>query len=97
MDMMALLEQIAVPRPNHSDALGETAELIKGFLSSWGIPFTVQEFPLRPYMMLIMGIAVLLLASLLATAVYRKRPWTALLFALAIPSILIVEFEFFIP
>lgn len=97
MDMMALLEEIAVPRPNHSDALGETAELIKSLLASWGIPFSVQEFPLRPYMMLIMGLAVLLLAALLAFAVYRKKPWVALFCALAIPLLLVAEFELFIP
>ena len=63
MDMMAVPERIAVPRPNHSETLESTAVYLKELLTSWGVPFSVQEFPLRPYMMLIVAITILLLAS----------------------------------
>ena len=97
MNMMAVLERIAIERPNHSEALDKTAAYIRELLSSWGVPFSVQEFPLRPYMMLIISIAILLLALGLAYAVYRKRPVAALLLALAIPVLLVLEYEFFVP
>jgi acetylornithine deacetylase/succinyl-diaminopimelate desuccinylase-like protein len=97
MDMMAVLEKIAVPRPNHSDALDRTAVYLKELLTSWGIPFSVQEFPLRPYFMLFVGITVLLLAVGFAFAVYKKRPVASLLLALAILTVLVLEYEFFVP
>ena len=97
MDMMAVLERIALSRSNHSDALERTASYLKDILTSWGIPFAVQEFPLRPYFMLFVGITILILAFVFAFAVYKKRPVAALILALAIPSILVLEYEFFIP
>ena len=57
MDMYAVLEKIAVPRPNHSEAVDGTAVFIRDLLSSWDIPFTVQEFVLRPYQQLLVGYA----------------------------------------
>ncbi len=97
MNMMAILERIAIERPNHSEALEKTASYLKELLTAWGIPFSVQEFPLRPYMMLIVGIAILMLALGFAFAVYRKRPVAALLLALSIPVILVLEYELFVP
>jgi len=97
MDMMAVLEKIAVPRPNHSYALEKTASYLKDVLTSWGIPFAVQEFHLRPYFMLFVGITILILALCFAFAIYKKRPVAALILALAIPTILILEYEFFVP
>lgn len=97
MDMMAILGRIAIQRPNHSEALEKTALYIKELLTSWAIPFSVQEFPLRPYMMLIVSIAILMLALGFAYAVYRKRPMAALLLALAIPVLLVFEYELFVP
>lgn len=97
MDMMAILERIAIERPNHSEALEKTALYLKELLTSWGIPFSVQEFPLRPYMMLIVSIAILMLALGFAFAVYKKRPVAALLLALAIPVLLVLEYELFVP
>jgi len=97
MDMMAVLERIAVPRPNHSEALERTASYLKDMLTSWGIPFSVQEFPLRPYFMLFVGITILILALGFAFAIYKKRPVAALILALAIPVVLVLEYEFFVP
>jgi len=97
MDMMAVLERIAVPRPNHSEALDRTASYLKDILTSWGIPFTVQEFPLQQYFMLLVGITILLLALGFAFAVYKKLPVVTLILALAIPVVLMLEYEFFVP
>jgi len=97
MDLADILAHLSVPRPNHSEALGQTASYIKTLLSSWSIPYTVQEFTLRPYMQLSVGLAVLLLAVLFFIFVLKRKPLAALIVALVIPVVLILEFELFIP
>jgi acetylornithine deacetylase/succinyl-diaminopimelate desuccinylase-like protein len=97
MDLAEIMTHLSIPRPNHSQALTETATYIKTTLADWGVPFVVQEFALRPYMQLILGIAVLALAVLLLVLIIKKRPAAALVVALAIPLLLIVEFELFVP
>lgn len=97
MEFDALLSHLAVPRPNHSTAVDAVSAFIQQTLGAWGIPFTVQVFPLRPYMNALVGLAVLVLAFLLALAVIRKKPRMALLAAVAIPLVLLVEFEFLTP
>ncbi len=97
MDLIQIMSHLSIPRPNHSQALEETATYIKTTLADWGIPFVVQEFALRPYMQLILGITVLALAVLLLILIIKKRPVAALIVALAIPLLLIVEFELFVP
>ena len=97
MDLFEIMARFSIPRPNQSQALDETAKYIKTLLTGWGVPFTGQEFVLRPYMQLILGIAVLLLAILLCIFIIKKKPVLALIAALAIPLLLIVEFEMFIP
>ncbi len=97
MDLIQIMSHFAVPRPNQSDALEKTAAYIKSLLTDWGIPFSIQEFPLRPYMQLILGAAVLVLAVLLFVLILKKRPIAALVVALLIPLLLVVEFELFVP
>jgi hypothetical protein len=97
MDLAEILAHLSIPRPNHSQALGETAAYIKTLLAGWGVPFVVQEFTLRPYMQLLLGATILLLAILLFVFVLKKKPLAALIMALAIPVVLILEFELFIP
>ena len=97
MDLADILAHLSIPRPNHSQALGETATYIKTLLAGWGVPFVVQEFTLHPYMQLLLGITVLLLAILLFIFVLKRKPLAALITALAIPLVLILEFELFIP
>jgi hypothetical protein len=97
MDLAEILAHLSTPRPNHSQALGETAAYIKTLLAGWGVPFVVQEFTLRPYMQLLLGATILLLAILLFVFVLKKKPLAALIMALAIPVVLILEFELFIP
>jgi len=97
MDLIEIMSHLSIPRPNHSPALEETATYIKTTLTDWGVPFIVQQFPLRPYMQLILGIAVLALAVLLLAFVIKKMPVAALVVALAIPLLLMIEFELFVP
>ncbi len=97
MDLLEIMSHLSIPRPNYSPALGETAAYIKTTLTDWGVPFVVQQFGLRPYMQLILGISVLVLAIVLFFFFLKKKPVAALIVALAIPLLLIVEFELFIP
>jgi len=97
MDLAEILAHLSVPRPNYSQALAETAAYIKTLLAGWGVPFVVQEFTLRPYMQLLLGVTVLLLAILMFILVIKRKPLAALIVALAIPVALILEFELFIP
>ena len=97
MDLLEILKHLSIPRPNQSEALSETANYIKALLTNSGIPFVIQEFTLRPYMQLILGITAVLLAALLFLCIYKRWPVPALITALAIPIILFVEFEGFVP
>ena len=97
MDLNEILAHLSIPRPNQSQSLEETAKYIKALLNDWGIQFVVQEFTLRPYMQFIVGITILLLAILLFILVLKKKSIVALIVALAIPLLLIAEFELFIP
>lgn len=97
MDMYTILEKMAVPRPNHSGAVDKTAAFIKELLSSWDISFSAQEFVLRPHQQLLVGYACFALSLLVLYFVIKRKPLWVLVAALAIPVILILEFEFFIP
>jgi hypothetical protein len=97
MDLLEILKHLSIPRPNQSEALSETANYIKALLTNSGIPFVIQEFTLRPYMQLILGITAVLLAALLFLCIYKRWPVPALITALALPIILFVEFEGFVP
>jgi acetylornithine deacetylase/succinyl-diaminopimelate desuccinylase-like protein len=97
MDVTGILQKIAIPRPNHSESVRQTAEYIKELLSSWGIPFVVQDFMLRPHMQLLIGLTVLILSVLFFIFIIRKKSLFALIMALLIPALLIIEFEAFIP
>ncbi|HDP80011.1 MAG TPA: M20/M25/M40 family metallo-hydrolase [Spirochaetes bacterium] len=97
MDLYEILKTIAVPRPNHSEAVGKTAAFIKDLLASWDIPFTVQNFTLRPHQQLLVGYACFFLALLVVLFVIKKKPLPLFLAAAAIPVLLIVEHEFFTP
>ncbi len=97
MDLADILAHLSVPRPNQSDALGQTAAYIKALLSSWSVPYTVQEFTLRPYMQLLVGLTIVLLAVLFFIFVLKRKPLAALIVALVIPVVLILEFELFVP
>jgi acetylornithine deacetylase/succinyl-diaminopimelate desuccinylase-like protein len=97
MDLQEILTNIAVPRPDHREALEKTAEYIKGLLTSWDIPFVVQEFALRPYMQFLIGLTLLVLAIILFILIWRKKPIFALIVSILIFPLLFLEFEMFIP
>jgi len=94
MDMMKILEQIAIPRPCHRESLGQVAVFVKELLSSWGTPFLAQEFALRPHAILLLGIGVLLLATIFFILILKKKPLWALIPLLLIPVIIFSETEF---
>lgn len=92
-----MLSHLSVPRPNQSPALEETANYLTSLLTEWGVPFGIQEFPLRYHMMLLVGAAVFVLAILLFLFILKKKPIAALVVALIIPLLLVAEFELFTP
>jgi hypothetical protein len=49
MDMMAVLERIAVPRPNHSDLLDMTSSYLNDMLTEVIICNVLARFPHRVY------------------------------------------------
>ena len=97
MNLKSILTTIAVPRPNHSNTLNTVIEYVKELLTGWGIQFTVQDFTLRPHMQLLVGYTCFILAVIFLFFILKKRPVGAFLAALAIPALLILEFELFIP
>ncbi|MBN1532028.1 MAG: M28 family peptidase [Spirochaetes bacterium] len=97
MTLMEILTRLARPRPNHSDALADTASYIGGLLRSWDIPFIVQQFPLRPHMHAIVGITCLALTALLLVLVVKRKWLPAVIAALAVPVLMLVEFELLVP
>ena len=97
MDLYEILTNIAVPRPNHREALEQMAAYIKELLTSWNVPFIAQEFALRPYMQLLIGLALVLLAILLFIFAWRKKPILALIVSILIFPLLFLEFEMFVP
>ncbi len=92
-----ILSHLSVPRPAHSPAVEETANYLTSLLTEWGIPFVIQEFPLRYHMLLLVGAAVFALAVLLFILILKKKSIAALVVALIIPLLLIAEFELFTP
>ena len=97
MNIKNILEKLAIPRPNHSDTLDAVIAWIKQLLSSWDVSFTVQEFTLRPYEHALVGLFCILLSILFLVFISRKKPVIALLCAVLIPVIAMLEFEFCIP
>ena len=93
MNLFDILKHIAIPRPNHSDTLAKVAQYIQDTLVQYDIPFDVQHVTLYPYNMLIAGLSCFILALLFAWFIKKQKPFLALVFLVAIPFILICEFE----
>jgi len=93
MNLFDILKHIAIPRPNHSDTLVKVAQYIQDTLAQYDIPFDVQHVTLYPYNMLIAGLSCFILALLFAWFIKKQKPFLALVFLVAIPFILICEFE----
>ncbi len=93
MDLLPILEKIAVPRPNHSEAVRETAVYIKELLTSQQIPFTTQEFLVRPHQAMLLGVSIIILSILFFLFIKSRRPVLALISVLAILGVIILENE----
>lgn len=93
MNLYDILKHIAIPRPNHSETLDKIAQYIQDTLAQHGIPFIVQHVTLYPYNMLIAGLSCFILALLFAWFIKKQKPLLAFVFLVAIPVILICEFE----
>ncbi len=91
MELLPILEKIAVPRPNHSQAVRETAVFLKEFLSSFGIPFTIQEFYVRHHHALLQGVTFILLSLLALLFIKKQRSLPALICVLGILGVITLE------
>ncbi|MEW6527533.1 MAG: M20/M25/M40 family metallo-hydrolase [Spirochaetota bacterium] len=93
MNLYEILKHISIPRPNHSDTLDTVSQFLQDTLAQYGIPFEVQHVTIYPYNMLIAGLSCFILALLFAWCIKKQKPLFALVFLVAIPCILIGEFE----
>jgi hypothetical protein len=96
MNMQDILSHIAVPRPSYSNTYDSIIVFIKELLYPYNIPYTIQEFALKPRLDLIIGITIALLGIVLGAFIIRKKPLAAIITALLIPAVLILEFEYFV-
>lgn len=93
MNLYEILKHISIPRPNHCDTLDTVARHIQDILAQHNIPFELQHVTLYPYNMLIAGLVCFILALLFAWCIKKQKTLPGLVFLLAIPFILICEFE----
>lgn len=93
MDLLGILQDLAVPRPNGSAALDATRERLVALLEGTGVSVSVEPFIVRPHMQALVGLALLALAVGVVLAVRGRRLGIALLLAALIPAIYLLEFE----
>ena len=93
MNLYEILKHMSIPRPNHSDTLDTVARYIQDILAQHNIPFELQHVTIYPYNMLIAGLVCFILALLFAWCIKKQKSLLALVFLVAIPFILICEFE----
>ena len=74
MDYFDILQKIAVPRPNHMEAVDRTAGFLQDLLGSWGVPFDTQEFLLRYHMPFLSDLTVLVLLYYFLSACLNINP-----------------------
>ncbi len=96
MNMQEILNHIAIPRPGYSNTYDSIVVFIKELFYPYNIPYTVQEFALKPRLDLIIGVTIALLGVILCAFIIRKKPIAAIITALLIPAVLILEFEYFV-
>lgn len=75
---MDLPDFLAVPRPNGSVALRQTAQSICQWLAARGIPYQIQTFPLCAWYNEALGLWLMGMALLLLVAVIGRWGWPAL-------------------
>jgi hypothetical protein len=96
MDMQETLNHLAIPRPSYSNTYDSIIDFIKELFFPYNIHFTIQEFALKPRLDFIVGVTIALLGIILCGFIIRKKPVAAIITALLIPAVLILEFEYFV-
>lgn len=97
MDLMGLLQRIAVPRAGGSDALARVGSLISDFCSNAGLRVTEETYMLRDYMQGVVGISLAVLAVSALIFLARRKYWIVMVLALLIPAVYLLEFEANVP
>ncbi len=96
MSLQDILTHIAIPRPSYSNAFDSVVAFIKELLFPYEIQYSIQEFVLKPRLDFIVGITIALLGIILCGFIIRKKPLAAIITAILIPAVLILEFEYFV-
>ena len=81
------------PRENGSPELRETAAWLLETLQRLGIEVSAFAFTAEPYRLRIAGVLALLGGLVYALCLRRRRPWLALLVAVALPALLLLELD----
>lgn len=93
MTTVELLDHLVRPRPNGSDGLLRVASFIEETLRGHGAAVALEPFTATPYGFQLVFLVALLLAGGFALATLRARDGLALLIALAVAILLVVEAE----
>jgi hypothetical protein len=96
MNMQEILNHISIPRPGYSNTYDSIVVFIRELLYPYNIAYTIQEFALKSRLDLIIGVTIALLGIILGILIIRKKPVAAIITALLIPAVLILEFEYFV-
>lgn len=91
------LDVLRTPRPNGSRALRRTVDAVEAWLAGEGIAVESQSFTLRPFSMEILGLWLFLGGLLLWFAWATHRGGLALLVALGLIAITVLEMRFLRP
>lgn len=81
------------PRENGSAAVRDTAAWLLETLQGLGIEVNAVAYTAEPYRLRIAGVLALIGGLLYAVCLWRRRPWLALLVAVALPALLLLELD----
>jgi acetylornithine deacetylase/succinyl-diaminopimelate desuccinylase-like protein len=94
MAVEEILDHILIPRPNGSEGFAEVASFLSGALEQSGASVTWHEFTATPHgFQIVWGVSLILVLGYCA-AIAARRHGAALVLMLAIPVLLLLEFEF---
>ena len=85
------------PRENGSAALHETAAWLVETLEGMGLDVATVAYTAHPYRLRIAGLLAALGGLLYAWCLRRRRPLPALLIAVALPAVLLLELDRYVP
>jgi len=93
VDLDGILDEILVPRPNGSEGLERVAAFLAEALGRY-TPHVVREpFPATPHGFQLVWTCVLILVLAYGAMLARRRYGVALLLAVVVPVVLVLEFE----